>query len=285
MAGIRLIRRRIKSAKNIAQITKAMQMVAASKMKRAQEVAVLGKPYADKIYQAVAELVQLSNISHHKLLSVPSLTSKTLVVLISTNKGLCGSLNTNLFRRCLGWFIPKENYEFLTLGTKGAKFVLRTGYKLIADFSDKIPFNKHGGAVTDIVIDNFLKGYYKQVLIVYSAFINALNINPEKRVILPMSDLKFNLSEQEFPAEFLIEPSPKQLLDTLLPHYLETQIIAAILQAEAAEHSSRMLAMRSATDNALDLSSELTLIYNKLRQEQITYEIADITRAQLTLSS
>lgn len=284
MAGIRLIKRRIKSATNIAQITKAMQMVAASKMKKSQDTALLGKPYADKIYQAVGELTKICDISHHKLLSQPSLAQKTLVILISTNKGLCGSLNTNLFRKSFAWFAPKEDYDFITLGSKGAKFVLRAGYKLIADFSDKTPFIKHSGGIIDIIINNFLQGTYKQVILAYSAFINALNINPEKKVLLPMFSLTFTQPETNLPADFLIEPNPKQLLDNLLPHYLETQVIGALMQAEAAEHSARMLAMKSATDNALSLSSELTLVYNKLRQEQITYEIADITRSQLSLS-
>lgn len=286
MAGIRLIRSRIKSAKNIAQITKAMQMVAASKMRKAQEEALNGKPYAEKIYQAVAELTKITDSNYHRLLTKEKLSGKTLVVLISTNKGLCGSLNTNLFRKCFTWFSQKNEYDFITLGVKGSRFVLRAGFTLIADYSQKTPFTQYAPSVIDLVIKGFLEGKYKQVLVVYNSFINALKIIPEKKLILPMSEIEVsNENKQEFSGEFLIEPNPVELLNSLLPHYLETQVRSSIIQAEASEHSSRMLAMKSATDNALSFSSELTLIYNKLRQEQITYEIADITRAQVSLTA
>lgn len=285
MAGIKLIRTRIRTATNIAQITKAMEMVAASKMKRAQEKAVSGKPYADKIYETVAHLAKITNSSYHKLLTQQSATGKVLVVLISTNKGLCGSLNTNLFRKNLAWFPDKKDVEYITLGVKGAKFVLRGGYTLVADFSESTPFTQYASAVIDLVIAGFLSGKYRQVVVSYNTFINALNIVPDKRVLLPMSELTLEEGQTEnLPTDFLIEPDPRQLLDALLPHYLETQVRNAIIQGEASEHSARMMAMKSATDNALSLASELTLVYNKLRQEQITYEIADITRAQLSLS-
>lgn len=284
MAGIRVIRQRIKSAKNIAQISRAMQMVAASKMKRAQQEAINGKPYAEKIYQAVSELTKITDSEYHQLLTAQKAQGKTLVILISTNKGLCGSLNTNLFRKCLNWFTPPSNFDFITLGIKGSKFVLRGRFGLLADFSQKTPFTQYVPAVIDLVIKKFLEGIYKQVLVVYNSFINALNIVPEKKLILPMSEIGVNIeNREELPAEFLIEPSPVKLLDTLLPHYLETLVRNAIIQSEASEHSARMLAMKNATDNALSLQEELTLVYNKLRQEQITYEIADITRAQLSL--
>lgn len=285
MAGIRLIKRRIKSASNIAQITKAMQMVAASKMKKAQEAALFGKPYAEKIYQAVSELTKICDTSYHQLLTKENPAGKILIILIATNKGLCGSINTNLFRRLITWFPQKDDCEFLTIGSKGAGFVLRYGFSLKADFSH-VPFSQHIPAVIDLVIDGYLKGKYRQIQVIYNSFLNALNIIPDKRLLLPMAKILADSQEKILlPEEFLIEPNPRQLLNALLPHYLETIVRTAIIQAEASEHSSRMLAMKSATDNALSLSDELTLIYNKLRQEQITYEIADITRAQLSLTN
>ncbi len=283
MAGIRLIKRRIRSAGNIAQITKAMQMVAASKMKKAQEAATSGKPYAEKIYNTVSELAQTVDSNYHKLLMRKREIGKTLVILISTNKGLCGSLNSNLFRKCLGWFSDKSQYDFITLGIKGSRFILRAGYTLVADFSESTPFTNYVPSVIDLAIDGFTKGRYSEVFVMYNAFINALNIIPDKKTLLPMSDIINTNQAVELTNEFLLEPDSKTLLNALLPHYLEIQVYSAIIQAEASEHSARMLAMKSATDNALSLSSELTLIYNKLRQEQITYEIADITRAQLSL--
>lgn len=284
MAGIRLIRRRIKSAKNIAQITRAMQMVAASRMKKAQSAALAQKPYAEKIYQAVSELSQICDTSFHRLLRRQREADKSLIILISTNKGLCGSLNTNLFRKILSWFPKVQEYDFITLGTKGAKFVIRGGYRLVADFSDKTPFGRHVGPIVDIVIDSFLKGDCQQVFLVYNSFRSVLNIEPQAKLILPMAEIKTEENKDKVSTyEFLMEPSPKALLNSLLPHYLETQVLSSLVEAEASEHSSRMLAMKAATDNALTLSLELTLVYNKLRQEQITYEIADITRAQLSL--
>ncbi len=284
MAGIRQIKRRIKSASNIAQITKAMQMVAASKMRKAQSQAVSSKPYADKIYEAVAELSQITDSSLHKLLSVENKQGKNLIIFITTNKGLCGSLNTNLFRKFLIWFPEKQNYDVVTLGVKGAKFAVRNGYNLLADFSKETPFFKYVPTIIEQSISGFLEGKYKQVIVVFSSFINALNIAPSSRVILPMREIFSKNDPLDLPNEFVIEPSPVELLNALIPHYLETQVENAITQSEASEHSARMLAMKTATDNALSLSDELTLVYNKLRQEQITYEIADITRGQLSLT-
>lgn len=286
MAGIRLIKSRIKSAKNISQITKAMQMVAASKMKKAQEAAISGKPYADKVYESITELSRMTDSSFHKLLSQKGVGDKTLIILITTNKGLCGSLNTNLFRKCLQWFASPKFIDCIAIGSKGAKFAVRAGYNLLADFSDKTPFTVYTGAVIDIVTQKFLTGEYKEVLVIYNNFINALNLIPDTRTILPIGKIESTEEEihKTLNSTFLIEPDPIQLLNFLIPHYLEVQVRAAIIQAEASEHSARMLAMKSATDNALSLSEELTLVYNKLRQEQITYEIADITRSQLSLN-
>lgn len=286
MAGIRFIKSRIKAATNIAQITKAMQMMAASKMKRAQERAISGKPYAEKIYQSVKQLASITDSNYHQLLMRENLTGKTLIILITTNKGLCGSLNTNLFRKIYHWCEVKNNYDFITLGIKGANFVIRSNYTLVADYSQELPFSKNTPGIIKTAVEGFLEKKYKEVVLCYNSFINALKIIPIQSTILPMVVMEQEENEEKKEAlqEFLIEPSAKQLLNALLPHYLEVQVRNAIFQAEASEHSARMLAMKSATDNALSLSSELTLIYNKLRQEQITYEIADISRAQLSLN-
>lgn len=286
MAEIRLIKRRIRSAKNIAQITKAMQMVAASKMKKAQSRALESKPYTDKIYNAVAFFARVTDRSLHKLLSQANVTDKKLIILISTNKGLCGSMNTNLFRKILTDFPQKKNYDFITIGAKGARFVAKNGYTLLADFSEKQPFTGSVPPVINLVVEKYLAGFYQEVFLCYSDFINALNIKPEYKKILPISELPMTQVQEseEILSSYIFEPSTQELLDSLLPHFLETQVRSAIVQAEASEHSSRMLAMKSATDNANSLSDELTMIYNRLRQEQITYEIADITRAQLSFT-
>lgn len=287
MAGVRLIKSRIKSAKNIAQITYAMQMVAASKMKKAQARALMGKPYAEKIYQLVNHLSIMVDTSLHQLLTSHDSQDNALIILITTNKGLCGSLNTNIFRKCLNWYVQSttQKFSFITVGDKGAKFVVRNSYELLADFSKSATFEEAVPPIVAMMVEQFLQGKFKTVEIVFSSFINALNIIPVKKIILPMKDIVTEDSDaNSIGAEFLFEPNPKELLDSLLPHYLETQVRSAMLEAIASEHSSRMMAMKSATDNATSLSNELTLIYNRLRQEQITYEIADITRAQLSLT-
>jgi len=284
MANIKLIKRRIKSAQNIAQITRAMEMVAASKMKKAQEVALLGKPYADKIYQVTRELAARTSKQYHPLLSEGNKNGKILIILISTNKGLCGALNTNLFRFVSNSFSVSGALDFINVGKKGQNFIVKTGKKLIADFSDKVPFDENVPALTQLIVDGFIQGTYKEVHLCFNSFINALKQMPTKKMILPISVLTSNEEVSTIPKyEFIIEPSVDDVLEYLLPHYLENQIRSAIYEAEASEHSARMIAMRNATDAAADLLDELTLVFNKIRQEKITYEIADMVTARLAV--
>ncbi|MBI3955186.1 ATP synthase F1 subunit gamma [Candidatus Gottesmanbacteria bacterium] len=286
MANIKLIKSRIKSAKNISQMTKAMEMVAASKMKKAQEAAVLGKPYAEKIQVIVQELAKRTDPKLHQLLSKGNPAGHSLYILISTNKGLCGGLNTNLFRYFLNFLKdlnPNFSGEYVTIGKKGERFVVRENKSLIADFSDTIPFTQTVGPLSKIFVEGFINGKYNKVFLVYSTFINALKQDPTVKVILPIVGLKQYLEgdSKEENTEFLIEPTIDQVLDSLLPHYLENQIRAAIHESEASEHSARMIAMKNASDAANDLIDGLSLLYNKARQEKITYEIADIVTARL----
>lgn len=284
MSNIRLIRRRIKSAQNIAQITSAMEMVAASKMKKAQEIAQQGKPYAAKIYQIVRELAAGIENKSYKLLSSGNPTGKLLLVLISTNKGLCGSLNTNLFRSLANWFSESKNIDIVSLGQKGTSFTVRFNYNLLADFSTKTPFTENVAPVTKLIVDGFINGTYKEVYLIYNSFINALKQTPSQKLILPIKTLvDRNESTDVFSSLFLIEPNIADILENLLPHYLENQLRAAILEAEASEHSARMIAMKNATEAAQDFMAALTLIYNKARQEKITYEIADMVTARLAV--
>lgn len=281
MASIRLIRRRIRSTQNIAQITKAMQMVAASKMKHAIEAAQLGKLYADKIYTATRELASRTEERAHPLLGHGNPTSKTLVVLISTNKGLCGGLNTSLFREILKWYKDGKTTEYLTVGKKGESFIVRSGRALTADFSGKLPFLENVPAITQLLVSGFIAGTYKEVWVVYSGFVNALKQTPVQKLILPLTNF-MNDTSSHF-SEFVIEPNIDDVLDNLLPHYLENQLRSAIFEAEASEHSARMIAMKNATDAANDFTAALTLELNKARQEKITYEIADMVTARMAV--
>jgi F-type H+-transporting ATPase subunit gamma len=281
MANIRLIKGRIKTAKNIAQITKAMELVAASKMKKAQQAALSGRLYAGKIYDMVMLLASRVDYAHHPLLTKPkNLTGKRLVILISSNKGLCGGLNTNLFRFTYGIY-KDMNVDFVTVGKKGADFVVRTKKEIIADFSSGNSFTQFVAAVTELVKEKYLANQYDAIDLVYSDFISAINQKPKKKTILPLTIEVSEESKDDGVHEFLIEPDAATVFDSLLPHYLENQIRDAILEGEASEHSARMVAMRNATDNAISLTEELTLVYNKARQEKITYEITDLVTARL----
>lgn len=281
MANIRLIRGRIKSAKNISQITKAMELVSASKMRKAQASALSGKRYASKIYEMVMELSSKVDYVHHPLLTKPKkLTGKRLVVFLSSNKGLCGGLNTNLFRFALQTY-KEGNQEYITIGKKGATFVYRVGKTIIADFSTMNPVHLVVSPLTDLITKAFLDGQYDGVDILYSEFISALKQNPRKKTLLPLTLDVESEQKKEPILNIVIEPNAQEVFDSLLPHYLENQIRDAVHQAEASEHSARMVAMRNATDNAVSLTEELTLLYNKARQEKITYEITDMVTARL----
>ena len=286
MANIRLIKGRIKSAKNIAQITKAMELVAASKMKKAQAAALAGKLYAQKIYDMVMELGATTEAGSHPLMQKPKdVVGKGLVVVITTNKGLAGGLNANLFRFLLREYQALAKNDFIAIGRKGADFLSRMGAPLVADFSTTLPFGNAVPAIIELATQEFLSGKYDGVDLVYSEFFSALKQTPRKKTIVPLTLETVSQAEAHSSnvAEFLIEPSRDEVFNLLIPHYVENQVRDAILQAEASEHSARMVAMRNATDNALSLMDSLTIMYNKARQEKITYEILDIVTARLAV--
>src|SRR3989338_551324 len=288
MANLRQIKRRIKSAKNIAKITRAMEMVAASKMKKAQNDAIMGKPYAEKIYQAVSDLSANIDKTVHTLLSEGNENGKKLVVLITTNKGLCGGLNTSLLRTFDKWISGMENLEAVILGKKGQSYIVRSKAGLIADFSADVPWRNIIPAINKICVEGFIKGTYREVYLVYNTFFTVMEQIPTIKRILPITALEktdsdINPKKRTNFREFLIEPSINEVLENLLPHYIENQIRTAVLEAEASEHSARMIAMKNATDAALDLMDSLTLMYNRARQEKIAFEIADMVTARMAV--
>ncbi len=280
MLNIRLIKGRIKSAKNIAQITKAMELVAASKMKKAQALAASGKLYANRIYELVMQLGANNKTNLHPLLLPPkSITGKKLVIFISTNKGLCGGLNANLNRHVLATFGNDPNVSYITLGKKAALLVARLKSTLLADFSDRVPFANTVPALTELMMQEFLAHRVDSVHLVYSEFMSALRQEAVHKQIIPLS-IVGDLSVPKISGVQLIEPDAETVFNELIPHYLENQLRDAILQADASEHSARMVAMRNATDNAKGLISDLTLLHNKARQEKITSEILDMVTAR-----
>jgi F-type H+-transporting ATPase subunit gamma len=286
MANTRDIRRRIKSVKNTAQITKAMQMVAASKMRKAQQAAMAGHPYAAALDRVLGSLRGHVSEGAHPLLEVRP-AQKTLVLLVTSDKGLCGALNTNVLREAAA--LDTASTVFVASGKKGASFLARTGRKMLADFQlNDNPTFLQTKAISKFCLEKFLSGEVDAVSVLYPKFVNTLT---QKPVLVPMIPITGDLADlvdanQNHSAEgaqFLFEPGSDEVLDAILPYYIHFSIYQMILDARASEQSARMVAMKSATDNAKSLVKDLTLEYNKARQASITTELLEITTAQMAL--
>lgn len=275
MANIRLIRRRTRSVQNTAKITKAMEMVATSKMKRAQDRVIAGRPYAEKMRQVIANLASRPDGTSHPLMQQREV-NRIDIIHITTDRGLCGGLNTNVNRNA-GSFILEQAMPsvLITVGKKGKDFMVRNGRDIRAEFTaipdrpsllDTLP-------ISNIVIDDYTKGYADKVYISFNKFVTTMTQQPVILQILPVETME---SQQNQKVEYIFEPNGKTVLADLLPRYVEMQVYHSILEAIASEQSARMVAMRNATENAKELISDLTLIYNKARQEMITKELLDI---------
>lgn len=291
MPSTRDIRRRIKSVKNTAQITKAMQMVASSKMRKAQMGALAGRPYATLMNEVLAAVSEGAGDFTHPLMEKRE-GGKRAVILVSTDKGLCGALNSNLLREASR--LDKETTTFICAGKKGAQFVSRTKRPLAAEFTYKdSPQFAEARAISKFAQDMFLRGEVNAVDVLYTNFINTLTQKPELRPLLPIGKIQaFEMDLtgeskggelQKSGVEYLFEPSATEVLGSLLPHYVSFQVYQFLPEAKASEHSSRMVAMKNATDNAKQIIKDLTLEYNKLRQANITKELLEITTAQMAM--
>jgi F-type H+-transporting ATPase subunit gamma len=291
MANTRDIRRRIKSVKNTAQITKAMQMVAASKMRKAQQAALAGHPYSQVLNRVLVSLRDMVSADSHPLLEVRPI-KKTLVLLVTSDKGLCGALNTNVLREAAQ--LDQENTLFVASGKKGASFLARTGRNMIADFA--LPDNPtflQTKAISKFCLEKFLSGEVDRVDVLYPKFVNTLVQKPLLVTLLPITDEKAagvsptgadHPSSEATGAQYLFEPDADEVLNSVLPYYFHFEVFQMILDARASEQSARMVAMKSATDNAKSLVKDLTLEYNKARQASITTELLEITTAQMALA-
>jgi F-type H+-transporting ATPase subunit gamma len=298
MPSTRDIRRRIKSVKNTAQITRAMQMVASSKMRKAQLAALAGRPYAILMNQMIVSASKDSQDFVHPLMAKREI-KKRGVLGISTDKGLCGALNSNLGREVMKF--DKDTTVFIAAGKKAAQFFSRTKRNMAAEFLYKdAPMYAEARVIANTLLDMFLKGEVDCVDIVYTRFVNTLTQKIEVRRLLPIGELHFLLNAPasggegdkapaaqtevpETPLEHLFEPNAQTVLGDLLPHFVKFIVYQALLEAKASEHSARMVAMKNATDNAKQLIKDLTLEYNKLRQANITKELLEITTAQMAL--
>ena len=292
MPSTRDIRRRIKSVKNTAQITKAMQMVAAAKMRKAQQAALVGRPYAELMNAILAEAAPRIAAFQHPLMEVREI-KKRAVILVSSDRGLCGGLNSNLFREA--GKLDKNTTVFITAGRKAAQFIARTKRSLAAEFTYKdAPAFAEARAVSKFAQDLFLKGEADSVDVLYTHFVSTLVQQPKLIPLLPVGKIKavtvgVNAPEQELQNAgprtdtFEFEPDEKTVLGDLLPHCLNFQMQQIMFEAKASEQSARMVAMKNATDNAQQLIKDLTLEYNKLRQANITKELLEITTAQMAV--
>src|SRR6184192_3120482 len=290
MASTQDIRRRIKSIRNIGQITKAMQMVAASKMRKAQQHALAGRPYAALMNKVLVSLQKRTDPTLHPLLEIRDV-KKELVLIISTDKGLAGALNTNLFREAANFDQTKTT--FVVTGKKARQFVARTKRELLADFELKdAPSFIETKPLSKFCLEKFLNRDADKVSVLYTHFINTINQRSVVQTLLPISNFDLPKKHEESEANqaadpmvgYVFEPNAETVLDVMLPYYLQFQVFQMILDARASEHSARMVAMKNATDNANEFIKDLTLEYNKMRQAGITTELLEIATAQMALS-
>jgi len=286
MAGTRELRRRIRSIRSTAQITKAMQMVAASKMRKAQQAAIAVRPFIRMVYRIQRRAVTRVTDFSHPLLDVRPV-KKRLIILVASDKGLCGALNSNLFR-LVGRYDHRSTV-FITAGRKAAQFVARTRRQLVADFPyGDTPRFAEARAIAAMARDLFVKGEVDEVILVATRFVNTLTQQAMALEYLPIGEIKGIRMPDADPedvlaadaTEFRFEPSPEQILSYLLGHYLNVLLYTVLLNAKASEQSARMVSMKSATDNANSMIKDLTLHYNKLRQGAITQELLEIAGGQ-----
>ena len=291
MASTRDIRRRIKSVKNTRQITKAMELVAASKMKKAQQAALASRPYAELMAQMLAALSDRCEESQHPFLVRREVRTRG-IILITSDKGLCGPLNANLFKLVLDIKTPAK---FAVIGRKGAQFVARSRRDLLADFpaNDRTAFADIR-VVAEFMTKQYLDGVVDTVEVIWPRFRNTLVQVPSTLPLLPLTSLKAavdalhhdsgTVAVPSKPAEnqMLFEPNAETVFESLLPLYLNREVYNKALDAKASEHSARMVAMKTAKDNATKLLGDLTLEYNKARQAGITQEILEIAAAQFS---
>jgi F-type H+-transporting ATPase subunit gamma len=276
MPDIRKVKRRIRGVQNIAKITRAMEMIAASKMRKAQERGLAGRPYSQKIEQVIADLAALPDIGLQHPLLQRRPVEKIAVVHITPDRGLCGGLNSNL-NRGLSRFVldRKKPVNVVAVGRKGRDFTARYGLNLTAEFVgmgdrpsflDTLP-------ISNIIIDDYTKREIDAVYVSYAQFVSTLVQRPAMKQLLPVEPAVIPGGEN---VDYIYEPGAEAVLGGLLPRFVEMEIYHAILESIASEQSARMVAMRSATDSANELIGDLTLLYNKARQEAITRDLLDI---------
>ncbi|GJL72127.1 MAG: ATP synthase gamma chain [Nitrosomonas sp.] len=288
MAGSREIRNKIKSVKNTQKITRAMEMVAASKMRKAQDRMKKARPYGEKIRNVAAHMSRASAEYHHPFLIERDTVKRIGIIVVTSDKGLCGGLNTNVLRRALNeiksWEAEGEQIEACCIGNKGLGFMTRINANVISQvisLGDAPDMEKLIGAVK-IVLDGYTEDRFDRVYIFYNRFINTMKQEPVMEQLLPLTDERI-LGDDESKKDqlaaawdYIYEPEAKPVIDDIMVRYVEAIIYQAVAENMASEQSARMVAMKAASDNAGDVIDELTLVYNKSRQAAITKELSEI---------
>lgn len=295
MPSDRIIKNRIKTTKNIRQITKAMEMVSASKMRKSQTQATSSKPYSKKLQESLQRLAGVADAGKHSLLKTNK-SGKHIAILIGPDKGLTGGMISNLLKEADGFasgLNGDNSFEFITIGKRAREYAVKMGYEILAEFSnmsdhlsfeDTLPISK-------MVLDGYISKEYQDVSIIYMDFISTLiqksNVNQllpiaVEPILSPQTPEKLIEEDVSSRYDYIFEPSAEEVLDWLLPYYVEVLIYQTFLEAKASEHSARMVAMKNASDNAKEIIDDLTLAFNKSRQANITNELLDITTATYT---
>ena len=287
MASLKDIRGRIGSVRNIAQITRAMEMVAASRMKRAQDAILAARPYSDELRAALSRVAAVVGEEVHPLLARREPVRRVALIMITSDRGLAGSLNANAIRAALRWTQRRmssgdgENrveVEAITIGRKGRDGLRRAGIPIAAHFpqlGDR-PSYSDVTPIARLVTEDFLEGRYDEIDVAYSTFISTLSQRAEIVPLLPITNPEQEQGAEVENDEYLFEPSPEAVLSRLLPHFVSIDLYRAVLENQASEQSARMIAMRNSTENANELIDDLTLVYNKTRQATITREMIEI---------
>ena len=286
MASARDMRLRIRSIKNIAQVTRALEAVSASKVNKAVAQVEGTRPYAAKAWQVLQHVaMQPGRESLHPLLTDRKEVKNTLVLLLSSDRGLAGAYNTNVIRFNMQNFGDKHDItQYITVGKKGRDLIMRRGGDVIAEFSDlpAAPSFMDVSSIEHLAVEKFLKGEVDEVYLVYTDYVKMAKQIPVMKKLLPLEvddgdDLVQEYgAAQKTPAAYIYEPSAEEILDEIIPNFTALQVYQAILESLASEHAARMVAMRNATDNAKELVGALQLEYNKVRQQTITGDILDI---------
>ena len=292
MASLKEIRAKVASIKSTQKITRAMQMVAASKMRRAQERMQLGRPYADSMRRVVSHLVKASPDYKHPYL-VPRPVNRVGYIVVSSDRGLAGGLNINLFKRLMQHVKQQKSQavetRFAVIGQKGVSFFKTFGGTVIAaetHYGDNPSFEQLSVPV-QVMLDAYNRGEIDEIYMVYNEFVNAMTQNPSVQRLVPIaaeSLVDETMANREHSWDYIYEPTTKELLDGLMGRYVESIVYQGVVENIASEQSARMVAMKAATDNAGNLINELQLVYNKLRQAAITREISEIVGGAAAVS-